>query len=709
MGQAKESGLVGPRRALARITGHPDRLAIAFGLVLYAFWATEMTWPLLQAPGDMVLGGIGDQTGGIAYLREQIQEGAFPFFPGTLEDFNAPEGRSIDWGVNLSSWPWILPTWIIGVIGGPVAGYALVNWLGLVLSGVTMQVLATRLTRSTAAGIVAGFAFAFYPYAITKDATHPVFAHGWPLALLAWRQLELYESPTRRNIVLAALAGVLAVAFTSYYVLIGGVLLAMCAVLALAAAFRRGRSAALRVQARAQAVVVGATMLYLAGVAALTLGGGGGSLRSNDVSFLTTYSARLHEYFVPFGRNVVFGDDTTGWLQKHQHGSNFSETTLYLGVVVLVLALVGLAFAALRRTPGRLRWACLAALAIAIGGVVWSAPPEVAVGPLTLPSPSRFVSEVTTTWRVYSRFVVLVMLGVALMAAVGVAGLVRGRRPAIAGLIAAIALGAVATDFWWRPGALRIEEPAVYEILRERPGGIVAQYPLLPAGFGDSSDVFWQDAHDHPVLNGYGENSYEDRRASTLYSLVRPATARGLASLGVRYVVLPIDDPVYLSTAFPGLPGKGFRLVGSGAYGLVKANVYEVTARPELGYVYMRTGGGDEEGDPADPFQWLVAQDAVLAIDAPKCATPCRGKLRMQISSFARDRKVTLTLSDGETLWTGTVGLEPIDLVLPIELSGRVEVTVHTDPGPVFIPEVEPANPDQRTISLRLARLHFTR
>ncbi len=699
----------GMRHGLARVTRDPGLAAPILGLLLYAAWATNVTWPVLQAPGDSVLGGLGDQTGGIAYLREAVQERELPFLAGTLDDFNAPEGRRIDWEINLSGWPWMLPAWLIALAWNSIAAFALTTWLGLVLSGVTMQALATRLTRSAAAGIVAGFAFAFFPYAVIKTASHPVFAHGWPLALLAWRQLEVYDAPTRRNVVLAAGAGILAVGFTGYYVLIGGVLIAMCAVIALVAAWRRG-GGGLRVQARAQAVVAGSAVVYLAILSALTLEGGSGSLRAHDPSTVVDYAARLHEFFVPFGRNVVFGDETAPWLQQRQHGSNFTETTLYLGLVVLALAVVGLVVVLLRRTPPRLRWGWVAACAITLGGVAWSAPPEVVVGPFTVPTPSKFVVEITTTWRVYARFVIVVMLGVSLMAAVGIAGIVRNRGRVTSGLVAILALGAVATDFWWRPGALRLEEPRVFDVLRDRPRGILAHYPLLPAGFGDSADIFWQDAHGHPVLNGYAENGYEDRRAGTLYYVDRPHTARRLASLGVRYVFLPdADYPLFTMTPYPGTPRAGFRLLGRGPYGASDASVYAVTARPDPGYAYVRVGGGDEEGPAHDPIVWLTGPEARIDVDAPRCAEPCRGRLELRAASLGRTRVATLTLPGGKVLWQGKIGGRPRGLSLPLEVRGSVEVAVRTRPGPRPVSQTIPNSPDPRSVSLQVSRLRFAR
>jgi hypothetical protein len=675
--------------------------------VLYASWATNVTWPLLASPQDSVFGGIGDQTAGIALMRELSESGLFPFLPGTVEDFSAPEGLRLSWGANLSAWGWTFPSWVIALVLGPTASLSLTTWAGIVLSGLTMQMLATRLTRSHAAGVVSGFAFAFYPYAIFKAAGHPHFAHGWPLALMAWRMLEVAEAPTRRNIVLGALAALLAIGFTPYYVLIGGVLFATCMVLAIVYAWRLGQ---LTQQLKAQLIIGACLATYVGVVYLVTISRGGQSLREHPQEYLTVFAARAHEYVVPFAHHRVFGETTLPWLVTQQHGSNFSETTLYLGIVVLALALVA-TFAALRpETPPRLRWGLGAAMVIALMGVVWSAPPHVDVLGVLAPFPSSFVGEITTTWRVYSRFVVDVMLGTSLMAGVGVAALIRGRGPIAAGATAALLVGAIAMDFYWRPGVTPLREtPPVYELLRERPGGILAQYPLLPAGFGAGEELLYQEAHGHPLLNGYAETSYAERRASTLYFVNRSRTARGLASLGVRYVLVPDDISPWAPSPDPGKPGRGFRLVGSDVYGSVTSSVYRVTAAPDLGYVYILAGAWADEGPLNDTFNWITVSRAELSVDAPLCKRPCRGHLRLRLAAFGFRREVTLRFKDEKVLWRGRIGTRGADIAVPLEVDGRAVITLTTVPGPVPVRRIDPHRPDYRSLAVRVSRMRFTR
>ena len=45
----------------------------------------------------------------------------------------------------------------MALVIGPIAAYSLITWLAFVLNGLLMQIVATRLTGSRLAGLVAGF------------------------------------------------------------------------------------------------------------------------------------------------------------------------------------------------------------------------------------------------------------------------------------------------------------------------------------------------------------------------------------------------------------------------------------------------------------------------------------------------------------------------------------------------------------------------
>ena len=75
------------------------------------------------------------------------------------------------------------------------------------------------------------------------------FGSGFILVILVWRMLVVLREPTIRNGLIAGLAGVLVVGWTSYWILIGGVLYAVLAGFVLLRARSRGQTA-LQLRAR---------------------------------------------------------------------------------------------------------------------------------------------------------------------------------------------------------------------------------------------------------------------------------------------------------------------------------------------------------------------------------------------------------------------------------------------------------------------------
>jgi hypothetical protein len=110
---------------------------------------------------------------------------------------------------------------------GPVAAYNLTFLFGLWASAVGMFLLVYDVTQRTAAGLVAGFVFAFAPYHLTQALAHPHLGsiHWWPFFALFLRRALL-----RHRIVDAVSAGFFA-ALTLWSGLQLAVLLALWAIL----------------------------------------------------------------------------------------------------------------------------------------------------------------------------------------------------------------------------------------------------------------------------------------------------------------------------------------------------------------------------------------------------------------------------------------------------------------------------------------------
>jgi hypothetical protein len=534
---------------------------------------------------------------------------------------------------------------------------------------------------------------------VINGRTHLEFAHSWPFALLIWRMLVVHERPTVRNGLVAGAAAVVCLSFNAYFLLIGGVAYAALIAGGLLFAWRdRVLGAALRAHA-AGAAVVAAVLAAYAGLNATA--GGDGEIRDYDLAELYVYSSRALHYVVPHPGSKLFLGAGDGWWETHAM-SGLAESGHYLGLTVLALALVAVGAALLgrlSRAQARVTWLIAAAGVLA---ALFSAPPTFQAGGVTIHMPSWFVFEVLPTWRVYSRFGLLVMTAAALLAAIGLARLLRGRSPAVAAVLAAVVGTLVVLDLWTHPSpaSSRVPAPAVYEAVEDLPPGIVAEYPLFQNAVPEYQFALYQGQHDHPILNYYNAGTRQELRALWIADLEDPDTAGQLALLGVRYVVLTLGPPP-AGVPAPGEPGRGFRRLREQDG---KA-VYEVTAAPAASLTWPARGFAPPEGERDGRFAWMTEADGEIDVLA-RCR-PCSGSVRLRVASFLRPRRVRIRDAGGRVRWEGTVGGgAPRSVEIPVRFGGELRLELEASPGPQSVRESTGA-PDPRDLAIRVEEPRF--
>lgn len=686
-----------PSRVLERLLALPVSAQATLAFCTYLAIAIHLTWPMPSDPADIFYGGIGDPIGALATMREHAENFRPPYFPGTLHDFNAPGGLEVPWVRSLASLPSVTVVFVLSTAFSEVVAYNLYLLLAYPLSGLAAFLLARKLTGNGWIGLIAGFAFAFYPYAIIKGHGHYDFAHGWPLVLAVWRMLELMENPTRRNGFWAGLAVLFAMAWTPYYILLAGVAYLSLVLVSLGLAARRGE---LLAQLRGQLVPAALVSVFLVVFLGLSeLAAAGQGLRTHEIAALNAYSARAYEYVVPHGANVLVGDRTAPWIADHLHGSNYSESTLYLGVSIIVLALVGLVAALRGAFGGPLRRTAIALAVLAFAAVLFSAPPEGRVLGVTLPFPSHFVTEITSTWRVYARFVIVAMLAVTLLAALGIWFLIRARAAWLRAGILAVVATIVVVDLAPRgQGTNPLGGPPIASALARLPQGIVAQYPLVPAELSLYDDIFYQQYYDKPMLNGYQTDSREEARALALADPSNPRTGPGLASLGVKYAL------VFNSLASAALPpfSSDFKLIAQDESG----RIYRVSpsGRGIPTGAVAEDGFDRTENGPTGSYNWLLKPRGTISVTA--ACRRCAGTLFMRVTSFARPRTVVVHDSRGRILVRRRV-IANTALRMPLTVSRSAAVTISTTPGPEPIAATLPAAKDTRSVSVAVRDLRF--
>jgi hypothetical protein len=546
--------------ALAAFTKSPFQTAFAGCIYLvYALWST---WPMAVNPTSSIYGPGGDVTGAMATWRELAQN-AFPFFPGTIESLQAPEGLRVDNAFYTATWPSTAFMYVATALFGAVPAMNLLVVTGYVGTGIAMFLLLRRFTGEPWVAAIFGWAFAFRADAIFNGTGAPDFTHGWILALMVWRLFELRDEPTLRNGLWAGLASVIAISWNPYWLLMGTVAFGALAVGILISRIRTDVGAQTRALAAACGVLVGFFGLY----AFVTLTGDFPGTRAHPIADLYLYSARPFEYLVPRPDNILFQGTDFGL-----RGGLVREGKLYFYVGLVVAAFAALAFLrALTWLPSsRERENVLIVAWLGFVALVWSGPPTAELGPVTLRFPSDLVSDLTTTWRIYGRFGIVVSFAVCLLAGYGLAAVVRGRRQGTRTLVLVLAAVVVFLDLKEpRLPVTRIAKPGIYAALKDRSSGYVAEYPLVPAGYAVYEQIFNQDYHGRRLLNGYPAGSSAEARALSLARLDDLKTPIRLRSLGVRYVVLNRARQHGPEVPTPGRPAHALRLLATeGSYEL---------------------------------------------------------------------------------------------------------------------------------------------
>jgi hypothetical protein len=443
-----------------------------------------------------------------------------------------------------------------------------------------------------------------------------VISAVWPpLVLLAW--LELLRTGRPLWIVLGA--GFLAA--TAYTDLQAALALALVAGLLLCASLlQHVRAAGAQDEQRGRVVArrwlrdVG--LLAASGALALVLAaplllGIARELRDGEqttppAEHALRNSADLLAFVSPQPLHPLWGASMRGWYAAHQLDLE-DESVVYPGLVVLALAVAGLA----RRSTRRPFWAvvalCMALLALGpalhLGG-----PQSVVQMPLGLPTPYGLLQQapLVSIGRTPARFMGMGMLALAILAAAGVAALGQrrdadphssgqrpqaptGRSTAVLAPLAALLVGFEFLSVPFPVSAPRV--PGAYQFVAARDcSGPLLELPVDAGSVDQKARMYFQTLHGCAISGGYvsrgGDSTdlTEDWRKVARQGDPGSRSARRLAdeirSLGFRYAVVwkPTyesdrereQDLVLVRGLFPGEP----------LFENAESAVYDLTRRP---------------------------------------------------------------------------------------------------------------------------------
>jgi hypothetical protein len=545
-------GVSGPfgRVASSWLGGWVVRLA---PFVVFLGLAIALTYPFVVSPTSTVTAPIGyDLTGSIAKFHAVVAEGTTPFTADRLETMawpnSYPTSPSLDQASFLSSGVLWLGTLAIGSI--PAHGVFVV--LGYFLTGWITYLFVRRLTGSVGAGLIAGLALGSFSHIRLLARAAPIYMHLWLYVLPVWRFTELVMRPSRRNALLAGASTIPAMFWTPYFTEHILVAAGACGVVSAVLLWRWNRTGGLlRTIGWTALPVVAAAAIYVS----IGFLGEFADVPERDPRDLYVQSAHPLMYVLP-GAFSIWGDWGQDLLVRT--APRGMGTNLYLGLPVLLLAGLGVHGLLVdsrrwrrstRQEPSkRILVAGLLGVAVTSAAVAFSGPPTTRLLGLTLPTPAEFTTTLVPALRAGQRFVMLAMVGVAVLAGIGTARLLR---PGQAGRNALLVCGIgafILVDFSVSAPGGRVDHvptSSALAALRGEPNGPTVHFGpgTLLAGATLRPCVF-QPQHRKTLINSCN-TSYFQPLLWELDDNQRCTGLERLYPLGVRYLVVDQELEIF--------------------------------------------------------------------------------------------------------------------------------------------------------------------
>jgi hypothetical protein len=536
----------------------PSFLAIVYFTIL----TCVMTYPVIFRMNELIGGGGGDGTYFIWLIR-WYQKALFelkisPFFNPYL---NYPQGWYL---ASTDITPAMVALALPGsMLFGPTWGYNFAMLASFVLSGWGMYLWVKNITKDDSAGLVAGTIYAFLPF----HMAHYIIGHlslsgmqWFPFYFWGLYNLLNQEKFSWKPVLLASVS-IFLIGLTSPYYVYMTVLISAVFVLGFIVfdGYKRLKTQAFW----KSSLLFGIFAVVLVGVSMLPylrLNAQSG-LASRSVEYASRYSASPTDFVIPSIKQFLWGK----WIDDHFSPEFWQESTLYIGAVTFVLAVIAWVKRRQVAHPQLLSIALLVA-AVAFVLALGIDPHWLGSKVVTLPRVLQLVFHRTTMpevhlpsyylflylpffskMRVMMRFGLFTLVFFSLMAGLGTNALLKSYSTKIKRWITAGLLILVFVDFY--PGvfnnlAPNDATPADYWLATQPNTGSVARFPFSQEA--DQSPVYATLINQKSYLGGYfNANQPEQyvRISPAMEGFPSSESVSLLKQLGVAYVI--VDSSQY--------------------------------------------------------------------------------------------------------------------------------------------------------------------
>lgn len=475
----------------------------------------------------------------------------------------------------LIAYVWFTINFLLFVLTTPVLSYNLQVLFNIFLTAFLTYLLVFYLTKNRFSAILSGIIFGFCPYMFVRSWQHLGATYLWPIPLFLLFFFRLKDDDSLKVRVFFILSFILStVNFDiTYYLLV------TCCCFTIFLLFNFKKNAAF---VKKIVLLMTISFIILAPQAFpilknIIFNRNSVPLAQNvfhrPFEDLFVQSSRILSFFLPSVAHPLFGEFTKQFVGTQLYGISFTEHTLYLGWLPIILSLFAIRCWK-KKTNVRLKDNYYIGLFLLLAVVAWffTQPPWWKIGPLKIYMPSFFMYKVLPMIRAYCRFGVVVIFSVSVLAGFGLKFIldkIKGRNLKI--VITGAACLIVLFEFWcWPPYKVLDVSlfPAVYSWLKDQPDDtIIAEYPLDAVSTNEMYKLF-QTKHEKKMINGTTPGTPANIFAKTITKLSDSKTAGVIKGMGVKFAIVHHGD--YLETGLvedkielEKIPqNKGLKLIG---------------------------------------------------------------------------------------------------------------------------------------------------
>lgn len=546
-------------------------LKIAAGAVAYLLILTIYMQPVITSGCDQTfLAGPGDQSA-FAWLY-RASPNSSPLW-GWTNWTNAPYGEDLSEPFNITGLTQYVPIWLMQKVAGPTCAFNIHASFGYIFTATVMFLFVLWLTdrKSYFIAWFAGYLIAFSPYLQVKTLIHVSYVYSGLLILLLWFALLFWRKPRMSLAIGVAVMGAVLFYHDPYFIMLG-IFLILAVIIGVAIYHRlygEPNKKELRIRlkylffALPIFLILVSPVVYVRVTQSKHIESVVSDSRGSDIMEEgRAYSARPWDFVLPAHTNPLLPNVIKKFQDNHQHGSNYGESTLFLGFTSIALASVYVAYWFSR---GRLRRemvyrkqqlaTLVASMLVLIGGLM-SLPPSIHIGPIALYFPSWLLLSLTTMWRVPARFFEILQIGLVILAVFGFLYIVQRYRERLSGkklyivyglvLLFSIIEFATINPFhrtYWTQSMI----PSVYsDVKNNKDVRTIAEYPMLdpPRNYVFIFYLSYQSYHQKPMINSAKVGSPTKKYRESIADLSDWQTPGVLKRLNVDRVLVHGDTDV---------------------------------------------------------------------------------------------------------------------------------------------------------------------